>query len=246
MTTPTCPKCSRAIERDDVNVAIDVAYCRPCNISHRLSKLTFSVDLDEGVDPNRPPPGAWRHKQGSGLVIGATHRSIGSAVLLLGFALFWNGILSIFVALALSSTLRLLGLPAPTWFPQPIMNDKTMTVGVTLFLWLFLTPFLIIGAALFLAFLSCLGGRTEIRLNNSEGVIFTGIGPLGYKRRFNRASVSGIRIDEREWRNSDQGGHRRAHIVIEATGRKPIHFGSSLSDERRKFLASLLRRELGL
>jgi hypothetical protein len=34
------------------------------------------------------------------------------------------------------------------------------------------------------AFLMCLGGRTEIRIQGGEGAVFSGIGPLGIKRCF--------------------------------------------------------------
>lgn len=46
MVTPTCSKCGKAIPSEDVNVANDIAYCRACNLSHKLSALTEGTELD--------------------------------------------------------------------------------------------------------------------------------------------------------------------------------------------------------
>jgi hypothetical protein len=124
--TPTCSKCRRVIPSDDINVAQDVAYCRQCNISYRLSDLTSGNDFGISVDLNRPPKGAWYRSDGGGTVIGATNRSLGAAFGLLFFALFWNGIVSVFVTFAISGTLHILHIPQPDWFPAPKMNGGDM------------------------------------------------------------------------------------------------------------------------
>ena len=53
--TPTCPRCKGVIPSEDVNVANDIAFCRHCNLSHRLSDLTSGSTVDENVDASRPP-----------------------------------------------------------------------------------------------------------------------------------------------------------------------------------------------
>src|ERR1035441_3316030 len=87
------------------------------------------------------------------------------------------------------------------------------------------------------AFLSCLFGRTEVRLNNADGVVFTGIGKLGYRRRFDAAAVKDVRIDDKQWRDSDGGRQRKTYIVIETREGKLVKFGSMLTEERRKYVA---------
>src|SRR5262245_39184913 len=119
MTSPTCSKCDRVIPSTDVNVANDIAYCRACNLSHRLSALTLGAELDAGVDLAKPPAGAWCHQRGSEMRIGATHRAVGSALGLLAISLFWNGIVSVFVLLAIAGTLRNLHIPVPHWLSTP-------------------------------------------------------------------------------------------------------------------------------
>jgi hypothetical protein len=241
MVTPTCPKCRRIIPGDDINVAGDVAFCRVCNVAHKLSELAQGTGIDPNLDLARPPQGAWQRASGLGTVIGASHRSIGGAAGLFAFAAFWNGIVSVFVALALSSTLTLIGLDRPSWFPKPIMNGGAMGAGITVFLWLFLTPFIVIGLAMIGAFLSCLAGRTEVRIRDWQGEIFSGIGSLGFRRKFNTENVKDVRIEDKQWRDSDGDRRRSVNIVIEMLEGKPLKFGSGLTEERRQFVAAAVR-----
>jgi hypothetical protein len=245
MVTPTCPKCAHAIPREDVHVANDVAYCRACNLSHSLSALTHEAEMLTGVDLQRPPAGTWnRNAEMGGVVIGATHRSLGAAVGLLAVSLFWNGIVSVFVALAVASTLNLLGVPAPDWFPAPKMNGGPMGVGITIFLWLFLTPFILIGSAMIAGFFSCLAGHTEVSIRNAEGIVFSGIGAVGRRRRFDARGVQDVRLDHKHWRDSDGADQSKTHIIIEPRQGKPIKFGSMLREDRKKFLTLALRKAL--
>ncbi len=244
MVTPTCPRCGKVIPSDDVNVTNDVAFCRACNLSHRLSELTQRAALDEAIDLNHPPAGAWYRSDGPEPVIGATHRSVGTAIGALAFSLFWNGIVSVFVLVALAGTLRHLGIVVPDWFPAPVMNGSPMSVGMTIFLWIFLTPFILIGLVMIGAFLSALGGRTEVRLGPSEGAVFTGIGALGYRRCFDASAVKDVRIDDRQWRDSDGDRRRKTCILIETRDGKQVKLGSMLTPERRKFVAGAVRKVL--
>ena len=244
MMTPTCSRCGKVIPSEDINVANDVAYCRACNLSHQLSALMQATELEAGIDLSHPPAGAWHNSDGTGVVIGATHRSLGMAIGLLAFSLFWNGIVLVFVLVATAGTLRNLGIRVPDWFPAPVMNDSPMSVGMTIFLWIFLTPFILVGLAMIGAFLSCLAGRTEVRISNAEGVVFTGIGALGYRRRFDATAVKDVRIEDKQWRDSDGGGQRKTYVVIETREGKLVKLGSMLTEERRKYVAGAVRKVL--
>jgi hypothetical protein len=244
MVTPMCSKCGKAIPSEDVNVANDVAYCRACNLSHKLSALTEGTELDAIIDLNNPPAGAWYRNNGMGPVIGATHRSLGSALGALAISLFWNGIVSVFVLVALAGTLRNLGIPLPHWFPAPNMNGSPMSVGMTIFLWLFLTPFILIGLAMIGAFLSSLGGRTEVQMANAEGTVFVGIGTLGYRRRFDASAVKDVRLADTRWRDRDGDPQRKTYIIIETREGRLVKFGSMLREDRRKFVAGAVRKVL--
>jgi hypothetical protein len=244
MVTPTCPKCKNVIRSDDINVVTDVALCRVCNLSCALSEVAHGNGIDPNLDLSRPPKGAWQRSTGLGTVIGASHRSVGGAIGALAFSLFWNGIVSIFVALALSSTLALLGVGRPSWFPKPIMNGGAIGWGTTIFLWVFLTPFIAIGLAMIAAFLSCLAGRTEATIGDWQGEIFTGVGPIGWRKKFKTDQVKSVRVEDKQWRDSDGDRRSSTQITIEMKEGKPLKFGSSLPKDRRQFLAGALRKAL--
>ena len=225
-------------------MATDVAYCRACNLSHRFSVITQGAWIDEHVDFGNPPPGAWDRTEGTWRVIGATNRSLGAAVGLLCIALFWNGIVSVFVLLTVAATIHNLGLAVPFWFPAPNMSGNEMGAGITIFLWIFLSPFIAIGLGMIAALLACLAGRSEVWINGPEGVVFRGIGAIGLRTRFETSGVKDLRIEDRSWRDSDGDRQRKTNIVIETASGKQITFGSMLTDERRKFVAAALRRVL--
>jgi hypothetical protein len=89
------------------------------------------------------------------------------------------------------------------------------------------------------AFLLSVGGRTEVRIDQNSGVVFTGIGPLGYRRRFTPAEVSDVRIEE-----SYGDNQTKTHVVIETREGRIIKLGSMLPEERRRFIAGALNKTL--
>jgi hypothetical protein len=241
---PVCPRCKTAIRSDDINVATDIALCRVCNIPHKFSALISNANLEASVDLQHPPHGTWYQSSHLQTVIGASHRSLGAALGLLAISLFWNGIVSVFVLLAISGTLANLGVHTPEWFPAPKMNGGPMSIGMTIFLWIFLTPFIAIGAAMLAGFVSSLGGRTEIRLRDPSGIIFSGIGPVGRTKRFLLADVSDVRLLDQTWRDSDGDSRNKKTIILERKDGKQIKFGSMLTDDRKKFVAAALRKSV--
>ncbi len=234
MRDPICPNCGKTIPVDDMNVARDIALCRSCNQVHSLSELVDNHALDPKVDLHRPPKGCWHRPSGMGEAVGASHRSLLMALPLLGVALFWNGIVSVFVLLAVAATLHLLNVNVPEWFPAPKMNGKTMGTGMTIFLWIFLTPFIVIGAGMIGGFLSCIAGKTVVRVERGRVGIATGIGPLCWTRRFDASDLKKIRIVE----TRNDNGSDSKEIVAELKSGRSLKFGSMLRDERRRFLAS--------
>jgi hypothetical protein len=170
---------------------------------------------------NRPPKGAWHVSDSGRTVIGATNRSLGRAFGILCVALFLNGLLS---------------LPGPGL----LMNDENMSPGMTPGLWLILIPFILINLFLIGGFLSSLFGRTEVRIGNSQGTVFNGIGVLGWKSRFDPAQVKSVWMH----RKHDNEGNNTFTILIEAPEGKQIKFGSLLTNERRQFVLAALRKTI--
>ncbi len=239
MLTPTCSKCHRVIPGDDINVANDVAYCRQCNLAYKLSELAHT-ELDLNLNLNNPPAGAWYLQDGTKTVAGATNRSWGMALGMLAAGLFWNGIVSVFVLANIAGTLHNMHISLPAWFPAPKM-DGGMSVGMTIFLWIFLTPFMAIGLIIISTFFSAVAGKTEVQIQNDQGTVFIGIGPIGIRRRFNPGAIKEISV------RSDQNskGQQSTFIVLETREGRLIKFGTLLREDRRNFLAAVIRRTIG-
>lgn len=249
MLLPSCPRCRRPLSAADIDMADDSAACSACGAEYRLSSLVAETETRQTTEANRaeagaePPHGAWRRFEADRVDLGATHRSLGSAAIMLGIALFWNGITSVFVLFAAAGTLRRFGV-RPSFFDGVSFADGDLpSTGLLIVLWLFLTPFMLIGAALCVAFVNALFGRTEIRVAPSTASLFQGIGPLGRTRRFDPAQVRAVFEENYVSARGDEHA-AAARLVIEREGAKPLRFGSSLSETRRRFLLANLRELL--
>jgi len=75
-------------------------------------------------------------------------------------------------------------------------------------------------------------------------VAFTGVGALGYRRRFDASSVQDVRIEDSQWSDRRGSQQRKTLIVIETRDGKQVKLGSMLTPERRKFVAGALRKSL--
>lgn len=244
MRPPRCPQCRRILPSEDVNVAKDVAYCRSCNGVHPLSAMPHGAGVNLQMDSRNPPQGCWFYTQGNETIIGGSHRSFGNAILFFAFTAFWNSIVAVFVTLAIRSTLNHLGIPLPQSLGFQVDNPEEMGVVMTLFLWIFLTPFIGIGLFLMASLISCLMGRTEIRIRPDQAFAFVGVGKLGYKKRFDPKKVRDVRVDHDRPQRGESTQSQR--ITIEMEDSTQVHIGSMLSADRRIFIGSVLSQALRL
>lgn len=153
--------------------------------------------------------------------------------------------MSVFVLIALSGTLRHLGVALPDWFPAPQTTGPetdagAMSIGMTVFLWIFLLPFIAIGAGLIASTLSYIFGRTEVRIQQNDGGVSTGVGMLSWRRRFDPTAVQKVRIESQQARN---GSENKVITLILTCGRL-VKFGSMLRPERLRFVGAALRKTL--
>lgn len=239
-----CPDCRRPIPLEDVHVSKDIALCRGCGRNWSYAALVAGERLDQGVDLLHPPPGAWQRGDAVEAVIGATHRSWGPAAFSLGIAAFWNGIVSVFVLVAAGETLKRLGVAWPGFLPMPKMEDGD---GVNSWglagLWLFLTPFMAVGAGLVGNLALTVAGRTEVRIAGGTVEVFTGVGPVGRRRRFEACDAKDVRLDETSSGRGEDASVRRC-IGVDLEGGRVVRFGHGLREDRRMFVAAALRQRL--
>lgn len=232
-----CPTCQALLSPADMNVAEGVALCRGCGALARLSDLVEQPDPGD-LSLSHPPAGCDMRQEIDGVTVRVSHRSLAAAAGLLFFGGFWNSIVSVFVLLALSGLyINLIG-PLPAWFPGPASTggSNPMSLGMTLFLCVFITPFVAIGLFLIGAFFMALAGRTVIRIAGADSSVSTGIGPLRWTRRFDAFTVERVVISG----SSDSKGNRR-HVIEMQTAEKPIRVGSGLSKGKLDWLCAALR-----
>ncbi len=243
-TRITCGECGAAIAGEDVNVAADTAYCRACGALSRPSRML--ADAEAGVDTalDDVPSGCVVEEGfGYGRTLRVSGRSVTGAGEALFVALFWNGIVSIFVSLAVPGTLRLAGVGVPAWFPVPgARRDGFITsVGLAVFLWLFLLPFFAMGLMFMGLAVVSLFGHVSVRIGPDGGRVFTGVGPVGWARRFDPAAVESVAVGLARWQQNDRSVPA---VVISRRARGPLRFGTMLTAERRAWLVAATRKAL--
>ena len=236
-----CPGCGNPFPDDDVNVAKDVAYCRRCDRAHVLSSLAepqeraLEVDhtdaaLDGPVDLLHPPNGAWYRDDGMEVVIGASTRHAALAGFFVVFAGFWNLITwTILIAMIFGSS-NVSG---------PGITHSNGQTTVDWFAYLFMIPFVGVGLGTGAAAFVLLFGRCEVRIRGVEGELFRGAWLLSRRKPFDASAVTQVRLAQSSWKQNNQPMEE-----IELRG-IDLRFGASLSNARRRFVCSALKKMLG-
>lgn len=230
-----CPACGKSLDADQINLAEGVALCPGCGELSRLSQVAGSLSHDANV-LERPPRGCWVREREDRIVVHATSRSIGIALVLLGFALFWNGFVAMFLLWGGDAVYTgFFGQP-PAWLTSPRLASDTTTLGEGLYVCICMLPFLVVGLAVAGAALMYGFGRVEVVLGAVEGQVRVGVGPFSLRRWFDPAAVAAVRVDSSK--GADPKSSAEA-IVIEAD--RTVQFGSLLSDERRDWMRAALQ-----
>lgn len=233
----TCPKCKESIAVEDINIAEGIALCRGCWSLNRLSEVLDGGSIAAATIAT-PPAGCWARDHGSHQVVGATTRSWLKAAFLLVFCSGWISIVSVFVGIAISESAKAIGVQLPGRFPA-LPNARGFLGAWVLFLWLFLLPFILVGVNVVRMALLALAGRVEITVRGGEGAVFTGIGPLGIRKRFFAGAVTSVTVERARW---PQNGPHPFQIVLQAD--RELRFGAMLSDARMKWLTKVLNETL--
>lgn len=148
-----CKGCGKPIPADDVNLSTGLAKCRACN-----AVFEFSAQVKEqGRAPRKavPMPKNLVVAESPGSLTVVRKWKAGSlGFFFLVFALFWNLIVSVFVFAQLFGD-------GATWEG----TDRKVSPA---FIWLFLTPFILVGFATGYGALALLFNRTRISIEESQ------------------------------------------------------------------------------
>lgn len=242
---PYCPYCDSVLDTVDVNISEGVALCRACDSVVPLSDLNFTGQTAEEALSNSYTD--IKIDQGHQKISARFSLfSLGGFLGSLLFSVFWNGIVSVFVSIALAGLYYNLKGPIPDWFTAfgiedkaPIMNGEVMGLGVTLGLCLFLVPFVLVGTLMAVNTLMRIAGTSEIVLERDSSYVATGIGGLKLKRSFDASSVTSIEYRKSRWNNNEE-----ASPDIEISAERSIKFGSYLTDRQKEWARFFLKAML--
>jgi hypothetical protein len=210
-----CPNCRQAIPAAQMNAAADTAICARCDEAFSLSSIIAAGGADTNFDIHNPPLGASFEETVHGWNLTSTTRSK-MAWFLVPFMIVWSG-----------------GSLGGIYGSQFLKGQFDLEMS------LFGIPFLL--GTLFFGTIAAMTviGRVVISLDRDDGTIFTGIGPLGWTRRFDWNSITKIEDDFASHRGSDQQSR-----VISLVGQSKISLGTMLTEERRYYLLNALRQLL--
>jgi len=212
----TCPACRSAISTDDVNVSTDIALCRRCDKTFSFAELALASTAPT-ANLSMPPRGAWFEQYPGGFRVGATTRSWG-ALFLVPFTCVWAG--------------GSLGGIYGTQFLHHRFNLGTSLFGI---------PFLLGSCMLITMCLITVAGKIELTLRDDQLSIFTGVGLIGWTRRYLWSDFSLVR--EQMGGSNFNSNRRGPSLALE--GKRKASFGGSWNDERRYFVLNVLRSMLG-
>ena len=105
---------------------------------------------------------------------------------------------------------------------------------------LFGLPFLLGSCFLVPTALMTCFGKVEVRVEGRTGTVFTGVGPLGWRRKFRWDAVTEVKFGEASWRQNYKAV-RQMFIVAERT----LKFGSGINEARQDFICAALKRLKG-
>lgn len=159
-----CRACGTMIPAADVNLDTVLAKCGSCHAVFDFSDQVQRAPTPAKLRRDRgevPMPTAFSVEDlGNELKI-VRKWSRGIAVFFVVFAVFWNSIVAVFVGAALSGA---------------EFKDSRTGEPAGNFIWLFLTPFILVGAGMGWAALSLLLNRTFIEVR--DGVLSVRHGPI--------------------------------------------------------------------
>ena len=198
-----------------------------------------SVPRDD-LHIDHPPRGITMERAPDGTTVFKARKFGAAAFGMLFFTVLWNGITSVFVCIAISMTADKFGWNLP--FKGVDWNENAPPLWG---MWLFLTPFILVGIGTLFAAVYNFIGRAEIRVGADEGSVFKGIGSLGRTQRFAPQSVKAVEWSQYQTRRSKGGTHTHTRFIIEMKNGREIKL-PSLGKLRETWLCFALNKILNL
>ena len=214
-----CPECHQPIPLEDIQPAANLAICRSCNLTHRLSGIVTGSELDD-VSLDQKPRRLTIQNEADGLRIVYKHIP-GIFWFILPFTCVWGGgsMWGIFVeGKTLETSTLLMGLP--------FVMGTIVLIGVLLCM-------------------SC--GQRVVRIRSTgsregECTYFYGVGSIGITKRIAYHSETDVLLEY----GSCSVNHRPVEDIVirndaDNDEKKEIRFGAFIPDKAKRYLAALIR-----
>jgi len=207
----TCPNCRAEVPAKDVDARDDTVSCRTCGELFRPSEQVHGLKTGR-IDLSKPPKGAWFIQDAHGFEAGASTRHFGAFVMV-PFMLVFS---AAFVAVAALTH-----------------GDNTAMLWVGR---VAAIPFILVTLYGDVVALLMACGKVVVRVRDNEGTVFTGVGKLGWTRRFRWDQTRTI-----EERLELYDGEVTSDILIHVD--RTLRVGLiGFNDERHFFLLAALRK----
>ena len=203
-----CSNCDGIITKENINVQKDTAYCEACGSLSALSKLVSNLP-DNKFNITDEVKGVSFNERLGNWSIDASYRSL-YALFIVPFTCVWAG-----------------GSLSGIYGSQLVSGNFSLEKS------LFGLPFLIGSIVLVTISLMTVFGRTVVSSENGKGLVFIGLGNVGWYRRFEWNDVSDV---------IEKQSHQYSYISLE--GKRRLNFGWGLSGKKRYFIANAIRHKL--
>lgn len=235
-----CPVCGDRLEQSEVNVAQDVYYCAQCQTTGRLSDVARGAGQTLKKRFKSPPAGTWVRQTGGGFVAGARVFTVSALLTVLFIALFWNGILGVFVYAFVRSLFVVNGWPLPPLLQFEVKSNFDTSPGGLVFLGLFLTPFVLIGLVLVFGVFYVVFGSKQVEVDRGRLIVRLCYGPLRFDvMRLELADVVAVQMAESL--SYDRKSAPSHELQVRDKLGSVHRIGSGLPVERLQFLAQMIR-----
>jgi len=211
-----CPVCQIEIPPADFNVSTDLAFCRQCESNYRYSEL---IDGQSLPDPSRAEIPKYLSVEDFGQRIVLRYRRLHPMLLFfVPFTAVWAG----------GSMIAIYG--AQIWKGQFDLQQSLFGIPFAL------GSLVMISVCTYLLF-----GNWLITLDGPESVVFTGVGPIGWTRRFDLLSAQSVRLKltSLEINHVKQTGI----CVVDSEGKEFI-FGSTFHEDSKSYIAAVIRKQI--
>ena len=200
-----CPNCANLFATDPVTVETDIVFCPDCKEVYKISELMACEPevIEFGIA--NAPHGAWFRKNFDGWTLGSTLRS-GGAFLLIPFMCAWS------------------------WYTLKVYGIQIAEGKFNLGLSLIGLPFLAVNVVLVALTLMAFFGKVTVSVERDAGRVFTGVGSIGWTRRFAWSEIHAIE-------DRDTG----STFAVVLVGNDRLKFRIAPDEKSREYVVQTLR-----